>query len=179
MSVVWVFAASTSLGIYSVIPLYLTKELHMDIGYANTIFAISRLGGFVVAISSGFLVSRFSVQKIMVTILAISGIFTVFVALSGIRFVGIALFLQASFIYGFFPAGLIAISRMFEIDVRSMATGFILGCGIVIGWGVTPYLLGLSGDLLSFKFGIFMLGVATIMASGLVFLLKELHPENK
>lgn len=176
MSIIWIFAASTSLGIYSIIPLYLTKELHLDIGYANTIFAISRLGGFVVAISSGFLVGRFSIQRIMASILAVSGVFTVFVALSGVRFIGIALFLQATFIYGFFPAGLIALSRMFEMNVRGIATGFVFGFGVIVGWGVTPYLLGLSGDLMGFKFGILMLGIGTIMASGLVFLMKELRP---
>jgi MFS family permease len=176
MSTIWIFAASTSLGVYSVIPLFLTKELHLDIGYANTTVAFSRLGGFVVAISSGFLVSRFSIQKIMASILAISGVFTIFVALAGVRFIGVALFLQATFIYGFFPAGLIALSRMFEMSVRSIATGFVFGFGVVVGWGITPYLLGLSGDLVSFKFGILILGIGTVMASGLVFLLKELNP---
>jgi MFS transporter, NNP family, nitrate/nitrite transporter len=178
MSVVWVFAASTSLGIYYIIPLYLTKELHLDIGYANTIFGMSRLGGFVVAISSGFLASRFSIRKVMISILIISGFFTISVALADARLIGVALFFQASFIYGFFPAGLIAISRMFEMSVRGMATGFIFGCGVVIGWGVTPYLLGLSGDHVSFKFGILMLGAAVILSSGLLFFLEELCPEN-
>jgi NNP family nitrate/nitrite transporter-like MFS transporter len=174
MSFLWIFAASTSLGVYSVVPLYLTKELHLDIGYANTIFGISRLGGFVVAISAGFLVSRFSVQKMMASILIVSGAFTILVAWVGVKLIGIALFLQASFIYGFFPAGLIAISRTFELNVRGIATGFIIGCGVIIGWGVTPFLLGLSGDLLSFKFGLLMLGMATILSSGLVFLLRSL-----
>ncbi len=175
LSVVWVFAASTSLGVYSVIPLYLTKELFLDIGYANTIFGVSRIGGFVVAISSGFLVSRFSVRTVMASMLVISGICTVFVGLAGVRLIGTALFLQASFIYGFFPAGLIAISRMFEINVRGVATGFVFGFGVIFGWGVTPYFLGLSGDLLSFKFGILVLGIAVIFSSGLLFLLEELH----
>ena len=62
LSIVWVFAASTSLGVYSVIPLYLTKELHMDMAYANTIFGFSRLGGFAVAVGSGYLTSRFSLR---------------------------------------------------------------------------------------------------------------------
>ncbi len=174
MSFIWIFAASTSLGVYSIVPLYLTKELSLDIGYANTIFGISRLGGFVVAISSGFLVSRFSVQKMMASMLIISGVFTIFVALADVKLIGTALFLQASFIYGFFPAGLIAISRMFELNVRGIATGFIIGWGVIMGWGVEPFLLGLSGDLLSFKFGLMMLGIATMLSSGLVFLLKEL-----
>ncbi|MCX5805283.1 MAG: MFS transporter [Proteobacteria bacterium] len=178
LSIIWVFAASTSIGVYYVTPLFLTKELHLDLGYANTIFGISRLGGFVVAISSGFLVSRFSIRAIMVSILIISGASTAFVALAGIKFVGIALFLQASFIYGFFPAGLIAISKIFDLNVRGIATGFIFGFGVIIGWGVTPYLLGLSGDLLSFQFGILILGILVIMSSGLVFFLEELSPKT-
>ena len=179
LSIIWVFAASTSIGVYYITPLFLTKELYLDIGYANTIFGISRLGGFVVAICSGFLVSRFSIRTIMASILIISGASTAFVALAGVKFIGLALFLQASFIYGFFPAGLIAISRIFDLNVRGLATGFIFGFGVIIGWGVTPYLLGLSGDHLSFKFGILLLGLAVMLSSSLVFLLKELRPENK
>jgi NNP family nitrate/nitrite transporter-like MFS transporter len=173
-SLIWIFAASTSMGVYSIIPLYLTKELHLDIHYANTIFGVSRLGGFVVAISSGFLVSRFTIQRIMAFILILSGVFTIFIALAADRLIGLTLFLQASFIYGFFPAGLIAISKMFELNVRGIATGFIVGWGVIFGWGVSPFLLGLSGDLLSFKFGLTILGVLTILSSGLVFRLEEL-----
>lgn len=178
LSIIWVFAASTSIGVYYVTPLFLTKELHLDLGYANTIFGVSRLGGFVVAITSGFLVSRFSVRSVMAAILIISGASTAFVALAGVKLVGMALFLQASFIYGFFPAGLIAISRIFDITIRGLATGFIFGFGVIIGWGVTPYFLGLSGDHLSFKVGILALGIAVLLSSSLVFLLKELrsHP---
>jgi len=179
LSIIWVFAASTSIGVYYITPLFLTKELYLDIGYANTIFGISRLGGFAVALSSGFLVSRFSIRIILVSILIVSGASTAFVALAGVKLIGLALFLQASFIYGFFPAGLIAISRIFDLNVRGLATGFIFGFGVIIGWGVTPYLLGLAGDHLSFKFGILMLGVLVIMSSSLVFFLKELRQENK
>jgi MFS family permease len=179
LSIVWVFAASTSIGVYYITPLFLTKELFLDIGYANTIFGISRIGGFVVAISSGFLVARFSIRSIMIGILIISGASTAFVALAGVKLIGIALFLQASFIYGFFPAGLIAISRIFEMNVRGLATGFIFGFGVIVGWGVTPYLLGLAGDKLSFAFGILMLGISVILSSGLVLLLRELRPEKQ
>ncbi len=178
LSIIWVFAASTSIGVYYVTPLFLTKELHLNLNYANTIFGISRLGGFVVAISSGFLVSRFSVRTIMVAILIISGASTMFIALAGTKCVGIALFLQASFIYGFFPAGLIAISKIFDITIRGLATGLIFGLGVIIGWGVTPYLLGLSGDHLTFSFGILTLGVLVITSGGLLFLLEELKPKK-
>jgi MFS transporter, NNP family, nitrate/nitrite transporter len=175
LSLIWIFAASSSTGVFFIVPLYLTKELHMDIDYANTIFGISRVGGFAFAIGAGFLAARFSLQKLMVTVIILSGIFTVFVAFADIKFMAVALFFQASIIYGFFPLGLIAVSRLFEINVRSIATGFVIGFGIIVGWGVAPYLLGLSGDHLSFRFGIMILGILVVLSSGLVYLLKDLQ----
>jgi MFS family permease len=175
LSIIWVFAASCSAGVYFIIPLYLTKELHMDINYANMIFGISRVGGFAFALSAGLLATRFNLQKLMALVLILSGIFTVLVSFANIKLMGIALFFQASIIYGFFPLGLIAVSKLFDINVRSIATGFVLGFGMIIGWGVTPYLLGLSGDHLSFRFGIMILGILVILSSGLVYLLKDLN----
>ena len=178
LSILWVFAASCSAGVFFIIPLYLTKELHMEINYANMIFGISRVGGFAFALSAGFLAARFNLQKLMALFLIVSGIFTVLVSLSNIKFMAIALFFQASVIYGFFPLGLIAVSKLFDINVRSIAIGFVLGFGMIIGWGVAPYLLGLSGDHISFRFGILILGILIILSSALVYLLKDLHKNN-
>jgi MFS family permease len=178
LSILWVFAASSSIGVFFIIPLYLTKELKMDIDYANTIFGISRAGGFFVSLSSGFLANRIGLPKLMAGILIISGASTVFVALAGVKIIGLALFFQASIIYGFFPLGLIAVSRLFSIEIRSVATGFVIGFGIIMGWGATPYLLGLCGDHFSFSFGILILGIAVILSSGLVYLLKDIEKQK-
>ncbi|OPY74211.1 MAG: putative 3-hydroxyphenylpropionic transporter MhpT [Syntrophorhabdus sp. PtaU1.Bin050] len=175
MAILWIFAAGANLGVYFIVPLYLTKELLLPIEYANTVFGISRLGGVAVAISVGFLVDRFSLRKIMCLILLATGILTVLVAWGSVRFMGLFLFLQASFVTGFFPVGLVCISRMFARETRGMATGLILTIGVTFGWGIIPYLLGLSGDNLGFRFGILLLGVTVIMSSGLTFLLRELE----
>jgi hypothetical protein len=45
----------------------------------------------------------------------------------------------------------------------------------MVGTGVIPYLLGLTGDLVSFRLGIFLLGLCTVLASVLLRSLKELH----
>ncbi|OPY76554.1 MAG: putative transporter [Syntrophorhabdus sp. PtaU1.Bin050] len=174
MAILWIFAAGANLGVYFIVPLYLTKELSLPIEYANAVFGISRLGGVAVAISVGFLVDRFSLRKIMCLILLATGILTIFVAEGSVRFIGLFLFLQASFVTGFFPVGLVCISRMFGRETRGMATGLILTVGVTFGWGIIPYLLGLSGDSLSFRFGILFLGLTVIASSGLTFLLSEL-----
>jgi MFS family permease len=175
MAIIWVFGAGSNLGIYSIVPLYLTKELQMNIGYANTILGISRLGSIVVAIACGFLIDRFNLRKIMFLIMVITSVFTVLLGLVSARYIGIILFLQAFFVTGFFPVGLVAMAKTFSREMRSLATGIILAISIVFGGGIVPYLLGVSGDLYSFRLGITIFGIFTALASTLIFHLKELE----
>jgi len=174
MGIIWVFSAGACLGVYFVIPLYLTKELFLEIGYANKIFGLSRLGGVIVAVTTGFIVDKLSLKKTMFFLVSTTGVLTLCMTLKDIRFIEVALFLQASISMGFFPVGLVAVSRMFEKEHRSMATGFIVMLGVVFGLGIVPYLLGVAGDHISFRFGIFLFGILVILSSGLMCFLKEL-----
>jgi len=175
MAVIWVFGAGANLGIYSIVPLYLTKELQLDIGYANTILGFSRLGAVGMAIAFSFLMGRFNLRKIMFIVMIITGGLTVLMGLVSVRYIGIVLFLQAFFVTAFFPAGLVAIAKTFSREMRSLATGIILAVSIGFGGGIIPYLLGVSGDRISFRLGITILGIFTALSSRLIFNLKELE----
>ncbi len=174
MAILWMFAGGANMGIYFIVPLYLTKELSLSIGYANTILGVSRFGGIAVAILCGFLVDRFSLRRIMFAMLLMTGIFTVLLGVASVRWVGVFLFFQAIVVTGFFPLGLVSMVRMFEREIRGLATGLTLTIGVICGGGLMPYLLGLSGDWFSFRVGITILGMAVILSSGLVFSLKEI-----
>jgi MFS family permease len=174
LGIMWIFAVGANLAVYFIIPLYLTKELSFDIGYANTIFGFSRLGGAAVTIAGGFLIDRFSLRKTMFTVVFATGIFTLFLSHWNPRIIVIFLFIQSSLIPVFFPVGLVAISRMFEKEKRSLAAGFLGALSGLFGVGLLPYLLGLAGDHISFRFGIFVLGIMVILSSGLTYFLKEL-----
>lgn len=178
MAAIWFFGASANLGIYSITPLYLTKELHLSISYANTILGVSRLGSVGVAIACGFLIDRVNLKKFMFFVLLITGILTVLLGLVSVKYIGIVLFLQASFVTGFFPIGLVAIAKIFSREMRSMATGFILAVSMAFGGGVIPYLLGISGDLYTFRSGIAILGILVAITSALPFSLKELDEQT-
>ncbi len=171
----WVFAAGVTLGIYFITPLYLTKELSMGIGSANTILGVSRIGAVFVAIMAGFFIDKINLRKAMFTMMLVAGALTVFIGFASVRFIGIFLFLQALCVTGFFPVGLVFIARTFSKEQRGMATGFIVALSITFGGGVIPNLLGLSGDYLGFRFGIVVLGAITILSSFLAFSLKELR----
>ncbi len=175
MALLWTFVAGANMGIFFIVPLYLTKELSLSIGYANTLLGVSRFGGIAVAILCGFLVDRFSLRKMIFMMVLLTGIFTVLMGLASVRYVGIFLFFQALVVTGFFPLGLVSMARMFSREVRGLATGLTLTIGVTCGAGLMPFFLGLSGDLLSFRFGISMLGMAVILSCGLIFFLKEIE----
>jgi MFS family permease len=90
-----------------------------------------------------------------------------------LKWLKVLLFLQASIAVGFFPVALVLISRIFTQEVRGQAMGLIVPFGVIFGIGVGPYLLGLSGDLISFRFGIGLLGILTALSSAVVFLLPD------
>jgi NNP family nitrate/nitrite transporter-like MFS transporter len=175
MVIIWLFGTGANMGLYSIIPLYLTKELGFTIDYANTILGISRLGSIGVAVSCGFLIDRFNLRIIMFLVLFITGILTVLMGIVSARFMGIILFLQAFCVTAFFPVCLVAMAKAFSREMRSLATGVILSLALVFGGGFIPYLLGLSGDLYSFGLGIAVFGVAVSLSSLVVFHVKELE----
>ncbi len=175
MAIIWICGMGANLGIYSIIPLYLTKELHLSIGYANTILGISRLGSVGIAIACGFLIDRFDLRRVMFLVMIITSIVTVLLGLSPPRSIGIVLFLQALFVTALFPVGLVAIAKTFNREMRGLATGIITAASTVFGSGIMPYFMGVSGDLYSFRLGIIILGIFLALASTLVFRLKELE----
>jgi MFS family permease len=173
VGIIWLFAATANMGLYFIFPLYLTKEIRIDIESANAIFGMSRVGGIAVAIAAGFFVDRFSLRKMIFFLLVATGILTSALICRDLQWLKILLFLQASVAVGFFPVALVLISRIFEPDLRGQATGLIVTFGVIFATGLGPYLLGLSGDRISFRFGIFLLGILTALSGFLVYFLKE------
>ena len=65
----------------------------------------------------------------------ITGIFTVLMGISPVKYTGVLLFFQAFFVTGFFPIGLVGIARTFDREMRGLATGIILASSFFIGGG--------------------------------------------
>ncbi len=172
LAVLWTIGTGAAMGIYQVIPLYLTKELSFSTHYANTVFGLSRLGGVVFGVLMGFAADRFNLKKSMFLVLLLSGIAIVLLGQRNLTVVQAALFLQGTVSIGFFSIGLVVISRMFSLEQRSLAAGASSTISAVFGFALLPYLFGLAGDHLSFRFGILLFGILIALSSGLVFFLK-------
>lgn len=165
LAIPWIFANANSLGVYNVIPLFLVKEKGMNLEFANTIFGFSRIGGFFVIIMAGFLVDRYGVRKILFLMLLAAGLTTTGLALAqGVPVLVAMLILQATFCSGFFPVGLVAISKLTSLNERSTFTGTTAAIGVLVGLGLTPFVLGAIADVWNFQIGILFLGVLTTLS---------------
>ncbi len=174
LGLLWIFASGSSSGIYSVLPLYLIKERGMDLYLANTLLGVSRVGGVFVSVLSGFLADRYGYRKILTFGLLSTGLSTIGLALSStLPLILATLFLQATFSLFFFPVGMATISRLTSVSDRATATGIILSIGMIFGTGLNPLLIGVVADHLSFRVGIFCLGVLTTFSSLGVRFLKD------
>jgi MFS family permease len=120
----------------------------------------------------GFIVDRFDLKKSMFIVLCLTGVFTMLIGQANLTILQIALFLQGTAIMGFFATGLMAISRMFRMEERSVAAGLVSTMSGVFGSGLLPYLFGLAGDHISFRFGMLVFGASVVLASGLVHFLR-------
>jgi NNP family nitrate/nitrite transporter-like MFS transporter len=169
MGLLWIFSAASSLGIYSILPLYLIKERGMDFGFANTLLGISRAAGVIVPLTMGFMSDRYGFQVILKWSIFATGLSTICLALaSTLPLIFVTLVLQALLSLAFFPVAFVAISKLTPISERSMTIGLIIAIGVIFGIGGGPFILGLVADHLSFKVGIFGLGVLTALSSQLV-----------
>jgi len=96
------------------------------------------------------------------------------VAVKDVWWIQVFLFAQAAVSAGFYPIALVRVSRMYDSESRGQAVGFMITLGVV-GLALFPYLLGVAGDLISFRVGFVALGVLTALSAGLLHFLREQH----
>ena len=169
IAILWITATIATAGIYSIIPLFLVTEQGMQLEVANTIFGISRIGGVFATILVGFLIDRFAVKKILFTILLITGLATVGMALAQVVWLLVGmLVIQATASVAFFPAAVTTISMITPLDERSTFVGLTLAVSGIIGMGLVPVGLGAVADIWNFQIGILVTGVVIVLSCMLI-----------
>jgi len=110
-------------------------------------------------------VDRFGVKRILLFSLLATGLSTIGVAVSQtFPLLVTMLILQATFSPGFFPAVLVAISKLTTLHERGIFTGATIATGVAVGLGFTPAILGAVADAWNFQIGVLFLGVLTVLS---------------
>lgn len=154
-----------TLGIFSMLPLYLTAQQGMDRSFANTIIGLSRLAGVFTVFVAGWATDRFGPQKTLIYVLLASGLLTLLLAGLPGPWIIPAVFLQTVVAVCFFPAGFAALSRIGPPEIRSIAVSFTIPLGFLFGGGIVPTGIGLMGDTGVFGSGIALTGVCILAGS--------------
>lgn len=155
---------SSTMGIYTMLPLFLVTEHDITRHVANTLVSLSRISGLVMALVGGWAVDRFGIKAVLRAVLVLTGAATLGIAVADRGVVQVLVFLQPVLAVSFFPAGLAAVSRVSPPNLRNLAVSLVSPLGFLIGGGLVPTLIGISGDLASFSLGIAVVG--TLIAVG-------------
>lgn len=147
-----------TLGIYTMLPLYLVTEHGIDRNLANTLIALSRLSGLIMAFAGGWAADRFGPKWTLKIIFLISGIMTVLLGIVPRSYIPLIVFLQPLIAVCFFPVGFAALSFIVPTKSRNIAVSLTVPLASVVGGGLVPIFIGIIGDISSFAIGIAICG---------------------
>ncbi|NSW87137.1 MAG: MFS transporter [Syntrophobacteraceae bacterium] len=167
MMVLFSLGISSTVGIYSMLPLYLVAERGLEQNTANTLVAISRVLSLAMALLSGWATDRFGPRPTMMAGLLLTGILTVLIAVVPISMIPSIVIAQAMPAVCFFPAGFAALSYIGPPGSRSIIVSFTIPVGFLAGAGLMPTLIGMMGDAGSFGLGFGLVG-GMIITGGLL-----------
>ncbi len=168
----FVMGVAITLGVFTMLPLYLVSTRGLDEGWANTLVGLSRGACPLLALAAGWAADRFGVRRTLSVTLVLSGITVALIGLVPDSWLAVAVFIQPSVAVGFFPAGFTALSTMGDAQTRGTAVSLVVPMAFVIGGGGTPWFLGLMGDLGAFHLGFVWVGVFTFLGAGAALLYK-------
>jgi NNP family nitrate/nitrite transporter-like MFS transporter len=158
MVVLFSLGISGTLGVYTMLPLYLVTDHGLDRNWANTLIAFSRIAGLGVALVGGWATDRFGPMKILRIVFVLAGLLTVLIGLAPQTWVAVAIFIQPVIAVCFFPAGLAALSMVSAASERNLTVSLTIPLAFLMGGGGIPALIGYIGDVHSFGWGIVLVG---------------------
>ena len=162
MIVFFSLGISGSLGIYTMLPLYLVSERGMTQSWANYLVALSRISGLGVAFLSGILTDKFGPKITLGGVLLVTGLLSFLLGIVPGSWVVLIVFLQPLIAVCFFPPGFAALSRIGPSHVRNISVSLTVPFGFLVGGGAIPTGIGFFGDTGSFNVGIALVGIITM-----------------
>ncbi len=162
MVVLFSLGISSTLGIYSMLSLYLVTEHGMARNWANTLIALSRVASIGVTLAGGLATDRFGPRRVLRIVFLLTGLMTISIGIASTSWVTAAVFLQPIMAVSFFPAGLAALSMVSSAKQRNIAVSLTVPMAFLIGGGAAPTFIGFMGDVYSFGSGIALVGGAVL-----------------
>ena len=159
MIVFFSLGISGTLGIYTMLPLYLVSERGITQNWANYLVALSRISGLGVAFLSGMVTDKLGPKVALGGVFLLAGFLTLLLGIVPGSWVVLIVFLQPIVAVCFFPPGFAALSRIGPPHVRNISVSLTVPFGFLVGGGAIPTVIGLFGDKGNFNLGIALVGI--------------------
>lgn len=156
---------SGTLGIFTMLSVFLVNTHGFDRNFANTLVSISRIAGMVMTFIGGWLTDRIGAKKVLMTVFLLNGLATATIGIVPSSYVALPIILQPVIASCFFPAGLAALSLMSRPELRNLMVSLTVPIAFLMGGGLVPTLIGFLGDVSSFSLGIMIVGILILFGS--------------
>lgn len=163
---------SSTLGIFSMLPLYLVSERRMEQSWVNTLVALSRISGPFMALVAGWISDRLGPRRTIAGSFLLTGLATLLLGPSPTAWLVPILFLQSALAVCFFPAGFAALAAIAPARSRHVAVSFTVPAGFLLGGGAIPAFVGFMGDAGSFGLGFTLVGSLILAGAALALFLR-------
>jgi NNP family nitrate/nitrite transporter-like MFS transporter len=162
MVVLFSMGIAATLGVYTMLPLYLVAEEGLERAWANSLVGLSRIAAAAVILPAGWATDRIGPRRTLGGVFLATGMPTILLGLlHGVKILPV-LFLQPLLGSCFFPAGLAALSKIGPAQIRNVAVALVTPMAYVIAAGVIPAGIGILGDHGYFSLGFILLGILLI-----------------
>jgi MFS transporter, NNP family, nitrate/nitrite transporter len=175
MTAIFGLAVGASMGVYSMMPLYLVAERGFERGTANMLIGFSRIPLIAMGLIAGWFTDRIGPKPMITFALLFIAIMTILLGVLPGRWVILMVFLQPMLTVCFFPAAFTILSRIAPPRVRNLSISFASMIGYMMGAGVTPTILGIFGDAGNFALAFIVYGLVMLLS---LFLLPRLILTN-
>jgi NNP family nitrate/nitrite transporter-like MFS transporter len=158
-------------GVYTMLPLFLTAEKGMESGAANTLLGLANLSPLVMVFVAGWVSDRIGERWALLIVLLCTGGATVLLGVLDGAALTVAIFALPAFAVCFFPPAFSALARIVQPTQRSVAAALVPPTAFVLGGGLLPMALGYAGQHATFARGFVLTGLVIVLGSaGALFL---------
>ncbi len=172
MIILFSLGVTGTLGVYSMLPLYLVNEHGMLQSQANTLITMSRILTLPMALLAGWLSDHFGLKPTLAFVLFFTGILTLSIGVSTGRIMQVFIFCQPVFAMCFFPPAFAALSHIGSKETRNIAVSFTIPIAFLLGGGLVPNVIGILGEKGFFPMGFIVAGGLILSGAVIPFLLK-------
>lgn len=156
-------AASSTLGVYSILPTYLVRVHGLEQQLVNLLLSLSRISGIAMVFLSGILVDRFGSRRLITGVLAITGTLTIGLGAFSGSILVVLVFLQPVVISAFFPAAIHAVADLGDPSLRNVAVSVMIPMVNLVSTGLFPSLMGYLTEQGTVALGFIVLGALVLV----------------